>query len=182
MVAFLIAIAISVWMWSTYTAEVVKYAQPAEAQARQIAGYDDRGKPVMQSARMSPEEKDGKLQWMLVDSLQVGGAMETFFTLQAGDKIIAAGPFNFKEYEYDEEMAKALILGEYQKKGQITVLRNGKKMKLPVPTDGTAAALADANDSSSEGELTKDDTTKPKPVEQEKTVPKELGPLKGILR
>jgi len=108
----------------------------------------------------------------------VGGAMETFFTLQAGDKIIAAGPFNFKDYGYDEEMAKALILGEYQKKGQITVLRNGKKMILPVPTDGTAAVIA----SEGEAELEKDATAQRKATAEEKNVPKELGPLKGILK
>jgi hypothetical protein len=183
LVAFLICIAITMWMWGSYTSEVVKYSKPAEEQARQIAGYDDKGKPVMQSVRLMAEEDNGKVRHMRVDMLRTGGAMEKYFHLEVDDQIIAAGPLNFWEYGYDEEMARALIQTEYQKKGQITVLRNGKKMILPEPED--AAALAKANSASAEtADGTLDGSTEKKktPPAEEKSVPKELSPLKGILR
>lgn len=183
MVAFLIAIALSLWMWSTYTAEVVKYGKPAEKQAQQIAGYDDAGRPALQSIRMTAEEKNGKLEAMRVDLLRDGGAFHKYFTLLPDDRIIAAGPFNFRGYEYDEEMAKALILAEYQKKGQLTILRNGKKMIVPVPTDGSWDGFSNTEGDTSPG-LVATPTTKPVAEEEkaEKPLPKELAPLKGILR
>ena len=181
LVAFLICIAITMWMWGSYTSEVVKYSKPAEEQAAQIAGYDDKGKPAIQSVWLVAEEDNGKVHYMRVDMLRTRQAqMEKYFHLQVDDQIIAAGPLNFKEYGYDEEMARALIQTEYQKKGQITVLRNGKKMILPELTDGSWSI--NDNGSAADSSSSRPPKKKKKPAEEETTVPKEVSPLKGILR
>lgn len=182
LVAFLIAVAISLWMWSTYNFEVAKYGLPAQKQAQHIAGYDDQGRPAMNSFQLVAEEKDGKLQYMIVDSINAQGAMAKQFGLLPKDAIVAAGPINFRDFGYDEEMARALILTEFQKKdvGRLTVLRNGKTVQLPIPLDPAAAVnAASGGASSADGGQTAENR---KAVEEEKATPKELAPLKGILR
>ena len=41
LVAFMIAIAVSLWMWASYTKEVAHYGTQAERQARQFSGRDE---------------------------------------------------------------------------------------------------------------------------------------------
>src|SRR3954462_7197206 len=116
LVAFMIAIAISLWMWATYTKEVAHYGQQATAQAQQFSGHDADGRPAMASFDLEPEDdQQGKLQYLVVDKIRPEGAMAKTFGLQPKDAIVAAGDMNFKEYGYDEEMAKALILMQFQK-------------------------------------------------------------------
>ena len=168
LVAFLIAIAISLWMWGTYTAEVSKHGTKAQEQAQQFGGYDQQGKPAMSSFELVPEEQNGKLHYLLVDTINPQGAMAKTFGLQPKDAIVGCGPFNFREDGYDEEMAKAMILEEYKKKGQLTVLRNGKTLILPVPKDAPASAGGLGGDA----QTTANNTT----AGEEKAAPKELGP------
>ena len=171
-VAFLIAIAISLWMWATYTKEVAHYGTRATAQAQQFSGHDEDGRPALTSFELSANEREGKLEYLVVDKIKPQGAMAKTFGLQPKDAIVAAGPMNFKEYGYDEDMAKALILMEFQKGeyGRLTVLRNGQLISLPIvkektPVEGGAGGEGQAAANSNE-----------------KEVPKELTPLKGILK
>ena len=176
-VAFLIAIAISLWMWATYTKEVAHYGQQATAQAQQYSGRGEDGRSALESFELVANEHQGKLEYLLVDKITPQGAMAKTFGLLPKDAIVAAGPLNFKEYGYDEDMAKALILDEFKKgeNGRLTILRKGQMITLPLPENKSVAAgdavagggQAAANNKSSE---------------DEKTVPKELSPLKGIIK
>lgn len=176
-VAFLIAIAISLWMWATYTKEVAHYGQQATAQAQQFSGHDENGRPAMASFELEPEEQQGKLQYLVVDKIMPEGAMAKTFGLQPKDAIVGAGPFNFKEYGYDEEMAKAWILEEFKKgeNGHLTVLRKGQMISLPIPKKKPGTVEEEVT---GEGQAAANN----KPAGDEKSVPKELEPLKGILK
>jgi hypothetical protein len=177
LLAFLISIAITMWMWGMYNAEVAQKGTAAQKQAQQFAGRDENGRSAMSSLQLVAEDKQGTLQYLVVDSIVPEGAMAKTFGLQPKDAIIAAGPFNFREYGYDEEMAKALMLGEFQKGeyGRLTVLRNGKSLILPAPKDVASGPGAPGIES---GQTAAND----KPAEEEKVVPKELRPLKGVLK
>ncbi|HEV8292470.1 MAG TPA: hypothetical protein VGP94_11125 [Tepidisphaeraceae bacterium] len=176
LVAFLIAIAISLWMWGTYTAEVAKYGVPAEKEARQFAGQDENGRRAMSSMQLVAEEQRGRVQYMLVDAINPQGGMGKWFHLQQNDQIIAACGLNFRSMEYDAGMAEALIERAYQTKQELVVMRGGKKISLP---EGTVL-----DDGSSFGNsVTVAPTTQPaKAAGDERVVPKELGPLRGIIR
>lgn len=178
LVAFMIAIAISLWMWATYTKEVAHYGQRATAQAQQFSGHDEDGRPAMASFELEPDEQQGKLHSLVVDKIRPEGAMAKTFGLQPKDAIVAAGPMNFKEYGYDEEMAKALILMEFQKgpeNGHLTILRNGQVVSLPVPKKKPVPAEGEVP---GEGQAAANN----KPAGDEKDVPKALEPLKGVLK
>src|SRR5688572_21488821 len=96
LVAFMIAIAISLWMWGTYTKEVAHYGTRAESQARHFAGRDERGRAAIKSVSLVPEEQNGKLKYVLVDAIEPGGTYETWFHLQQNDAIIAVGPMDLR--------------------------------------------------------------------------------------
>jgi len=176
-VAFLVAIAISLWMWATYTKEVAHYGTRATEQAKQYSGHDEDGRPAMSSFDLVAYEPQGKFQSLVVQKIKPGGAMSKTFGLLPKDAIVAAGPMNFKEYGYDEEMAKALILEEFKKGpeyGRLTILRNGQVMTLPLEQPKVAAS----GGISSDGQATANNKTS----DDEKSVPKELSPLKGVLK
>ena len=113
MVAFMIAIAISLWMWATYTKEVAHYGTRAEQQARQFSGRDERGRPAVKSINVIPEEQNGRLKYMLVDTVEPGGTYEKYYHLQPNDQIIGVGPMG-ELRDQDAEMAYALIAEAYQ--------------------------------------------------------------------
>ncbi len=176
LVAFMIAIAISLWMWGSYTAEVSHYGTQAQKQAEQFSGRDENGRPASQSISLKPEVQNGRLKYVLVDDIDPVGAYGKWFHLKENDQIIAVGPMG-EVRDQDAEMATALIQEAYQRQWNLTVIRGGKKMVLPagdVIDDGTSLAA------------TATPATQPAPQaqqsDQEKVVPKELGPLKALIR
>src|SRR6267142_344375 len=179
LLAFLIAIAISLWMWGTYTAEVSKYGTKAQKEAQQFAGQDENGRRAMSSMQLVPEVQHDKLRYMLVDSISPEGGMAKFFHLQQNDQIIAACAMNFREWDYDQGMAEALIERAYQTKQELIVMRGGKKISLP-----EGRVLDDGSSLANGVTVAPSPTTQPAQSagEQEKVVPKELAPLRGIIR
>ncbi|HEV8607011.1 MAG TPA: hypothetical protein VGQ99_16845 [Tepidisphaeraceae bacterium] len=131
LVAVMVTIAIMIWLWASMVSETAKYGVPAQREAQQLAGQDEHGRRAMSSIELAPEEQHGKLQYMLVDSINPQGAMAKWFHLQTNDQIIAAGPLNFRDMNYDAGMAEALIQQAYQFKQELTIMRGGKKIVLP---------------------------------------------------
>src|SRR5688572_3212140 len=89
LIAFMIAIAITLWMWGTYTKEVAHYGTAAQRQAQQYAGFDENGRPAIKSISLVPEEQNGKLKYVLVDQIDPQGAFAKWFHLQPNDAIVA---------------------------------------------------------------------------------------------
>jgi hypothetical protein len=176
LVAFLIAIAISLWMWSTYTAEVSKYGTKAQKEAQQFAGQDENGRLAIKSLSLTPEEQNGKVKYVLVDAIDPQGAYAKWFHLQQNDAIIAVGPMDLRDQ--DAEMAHALIQEAYQRQQELTIMRGGKKIVLP------EGRLEDGSLLASGPTVAPTPTTQPAQSagEQERVVPKELAPLRGIIR
>lgn len=173
-VAFLIAIAISLWMWATYTKEVAHYGTQATKQAQRYSGHDENGRAASKSLTMTPEVQNGRLKYVLVEAIDPQGAYAQWYHLQQNDAIIAVGPMGELRNE-DSEMAVALISEAYQREWELTVLRNGKKIVLPggrVVDDGSSYASVNATPS----------TQPTKQAQDDRAVPKELSPLRGILR
>jgi hypothetical protein len=173
-VAFLIAIAISLWMWATYTKEVAHYGTKATAQAQRYSGHDENGRIASKSLKMKPEVQNGRLKYVLVESIDPQGAYAKWYHLQQNDQIVAAGPMG-EFLNEDGEMAVALISESYQREWELTVWRNGKKIVLPEGRvlDETSSLFSD-NSTSGQG-------TQPA-KQDERAVPKELSPLRGIIR
>ena len=176
LVAFMIAIAITLWMWATYTKEVSHYGTQATKQAQRYSGHDENGRVASKSLSMAPEVQNGHLKYVLVDAIDPQGAYAKWYHLQQNDAIIGVGPIGELRNE-DAEMAVALISEAYQREWELIVLRNGKKIVLPegrVVDDGTSLA-ADVN-------ATPPATQPAKQAQDDRVVPKELAPLRGILR
>jgi hypothetical protein len=176
LVAFLIAIAISLWMWASYHKEVAHYGTRAEEQARQISGRDDRGRAAVRSISLVPEEQNGKLKYMLVDAVEPGGAYEKWFHLQQNDAIIQVGPMDLRDE--DAEMAHALIQDAYRLQQELIVMRGGRKIALP-----EGRVLDDGSSLANQVTVAPAPATQPaKAAQDERVVPKELAPLRGIIR
>src|SRR6266436_324179 len=92
LVAFMIAIAISLWMWGSYTAEVSKYGTKAQKQAQQFSGHDENGCVASKSLTLASEVQNGRLKYVLVEAIDPQGAYAKWFHLQQNDAIIAVGP------------------------------------------------------------------------------------------
>jgi len=181
LVAFMITIAIMLWMWASYTKEVAHYGTRAQSQARQFAGRDDRGRPAVKSVSLVPEEQNGKLKYVLVDAIEPQGTYATWFHLQQNDAIIAVGPMEIRDQDW--EMAHALIQDAYRLQQDLIIMRGGKKMVLP------EGKVLDNGSSSPGTEVSVAPTQTPTPATQpaktaqdDRVIPKELGPLRGIIR
>jgi hypothetical protein len=176
LVAFMIAIAISLWMWATYTKEVAHYGSQATKQAQRYSGHDENGRAAIKSVTLSPEEQNGRLKYVMVDAIDPQGAYAKWFHLQQNDAIIAVGPIDLKDQDW--EMAHALVAEAYQREQELIVMRGGVKMALPegrVLDDPTALA----------NQVTVAPTPSTQPIkaaQDDRTVPKELGPLRGVIR
>src|ERR1043165_5665120 len=142
LLVFLISVAIMMWMWGAYHAEVAHYGTAAQKQAKQFAGQDENGREAIKSLTLTPEVQNGKLKYVLVESIDPQGAYAKFFHLQQNDKIIAVGPSG-EVRDIDEELAQALIQQAYQYQWNLTGVRGKKKIGLPagdVLDEGTALA------------------------------------------
>src|SRR4051812_22995627 len=89
LLAFLIAMAIMMWMWGSYHKEVAHYGIQATKEAQQFAGQDENGRLAINSLTFAPEVQNGKLKYMLVDTINTQGAYAKWFHLQQNDAIIA---------------------------------------------------------------------------------------------
>src|SRR4051812_10325052 len=114
LLAFLISIAIMMWMWGSYHKEVAHYGVRATKEAQQIAGQDEHGRLAFNSLTLTPEVQNGKLKYVLVDTIDPQGAFAKWFHLQQNDAIIAVGGLDFRDD--DAEMALANIQEAYQRK------------------------------------------------------------------
>ena len=168
LVAFLIAIAISLWMWGSYHKEVAHYGVQATKEAQQFAGQDEHGRLAINSLTLVPEVQNGKLKYVLVDTIDPQGAYAKWFHLQQNDAIIAVAGLDLRDD--DAELALAKIQEAYQRKQELIVMRGGQKISLPEGTVlGGTVSLA---------EMPKP-TTKPS---EERVLRKELGPIDSLFK
>jgi hypothetical protein len=174
LVAFMIAIAITLWMWGSYTKEVSHYGTQAQKQAQRYSGHDENGRLASKSLSMAPEVQNGRVKYVLVEAIDPQGAYAKWYHLQQNDAIIVCGPMDLRDRDVDAELAVALVSEAYQKEWELTVMRNGKKIVLP------GRVLDDESSLAAQANIAPAPTTQP--AQEEHVVPKELAPLRGIIR
>ena len=151
LVSLLVVVAIIAFLFSMYDIPVAKQGRVTQQQARQLSGHDLDGTPADQTIKLDADLRNNKLADLIVTSVTPGGAMDRVYGFQAGDKIIAIGDMDISTLSNDDfEMAKAQLLQEGFEKGKpVTVIRNEKKIQLPLPGQAAAAAAAAPPPSSS---------------------------------
>jgi hypothetical protein len=150
-----------------YDIPVAKQGRVTQQQARQLSGHDLDGTPADQTIKLDADLRNNKLADLIVTSVTPGGAMDRVYGFQAGDKIIAIGDMDISTLSNDDfEMAKAQLLQEGFEKGKpVTVIRNEKKIQLPLPGQAAAAAAA-APPPSSSGSTTPASPSESDPTEK----------------
>jgi hypothetical protein len=114
----------------------IQAGDKAKQQIQQIAGVADDGTHIENTYDLIAEKQaDGRLHDLLVTRLQPDSPLKTFFGLQENDKIVSASyeavDFGVSDAE-DEESAKLSVREAYTHSGQLTVMRNGQKLTLPI--------------------------------------------------
>ena len=134
--AVLVTIGIVVWIMSAITLPSAKSALDAkkrvQPQVEQIAGHTADGTRAVDTVQVKGQSRGGKLSALVVTSVVEGAAMDKYFGLKEGDAIKEIGPLSVGDMD-SPEAAKDFLVAEYQRSGQITVTRDGKDVKLPLP-------------------------------------------------
>src|SRR5688572_16907573 len=99
LVALLITVFLMIWLFTMYTETVVTKSQPAQQQAQRLASVDEDGVTVAQSIKVEPVERNGKVQYLRVTDLMIGGPMEKYYGLQKDDEILAVGQIDMKDFD-----------------------------------------------------------------------------------
>jgi S1-C subfamily serine protease len=142
----LIALVI-VWIYvlnNPQTQVAIKNVQNAQQQAQAISGHDSHGRPVEWSITLDTENAGGKMSGVVVTSIIAGGAMEKHYGLRKGDLIVEIGPLPVSQMGSAAE-AKDLLVGAYQRNDSITVVRDERRMTLPVEAPAPATKKAGAS-------------------------------------
>jgi hypothetical protein len=143
LLGLLITVAIMAHLWSTYNSAVAPAARQAHDKASQFSGYDaDSGMPAKDSIKLEPVSVSNRLKHVLVKSIVAGGAFEKYYGLKEDDAILGTGSMDFRDQ--DGEMAVELVHRAYQTRDTLIVLRDGKKITLPLPAGAAAAAASGA--------------------------------------
>src|SRR5205809_392146 len=93
LVAILIFVGVLIWfmyaMYLPYVKTVTTVGRHAQDQAAQIAGVDNHGGGrVSESFNLVADRKNGKLQGILISSINPGSAFQKYFGVQTGDVVI----------------------------------------------------------------------------------------------
>lgn len=123
-----------------YNQTVVKEGNKAREEAEQLSGQQD-GMRTSESVTLEPQASGGRTTSLLVTRLVTGGPMETYFGLKRNDSIVEVSGMKVRDLN-DGEMAVAQALEAYQRKGTLTVVRDGRTITLPNQTAAGTAATA----------------------------------------
>jgi hypothetical protein len=109
---------------------VIDAGNKATAQVNVIAGRDDNGTPVKQSATLEPQQTNGKTVSILVTGIVADGAYAKVWGLQRNDAITEIGPLPVSQVVTDAGAADDYVMDAYQHNEPLTIYRNGQKMTL----------------------------------------------------
>jgi hypothetical protein len=129
----LATLGVIVWIMSFelgHDKAVIDAGNKATVQVNQIAGVDDNGVKVKESATLEPQQADGKTASILVTSVVADGAYAKMWGLQRNDAITEIGPLTVQQVVTDSGSADDYVMDAYQHGQPLTVYRNGQKMVL----------------------------------------------------
>ena len=141
--AILVTLGVIIWIMSAVTLPSAKQAidtkERVQPQIEQIAGHTADGTRAVDTVQVKADNSGGKMRALIVTDIVEGAAMHKHFGLQKGDAITGIGPLSVRDMGSTDE-AKDYLTAEYQRSGQITVTRDGKELKLPLPRTATEPA------------------------------------------
>jgi hypothetical protein len=129
----LLALGVLVWIMSFelgHDKAVIDAGNKATAQISVVAGRDDNGTPVKQSATLEPQQTSGKIDSILVTSVVADGAYAKVWGLKRNDAIVEIGPLTVQQVVTDAGSADDYVMDAYQHGQPLTVYRDGTKMIL----------------------------------------------------
>ena len=133
----LVTMGVIIWIMSAITLPSAKQAidvkREVTPKVEQWAGHTTEGTRAVDTFRVKGEQSPGgRLTGLVVSEVVEGAAIDKYFGLRAGDVIIEIGPLSVRDQD-SVAAAKDLVVDQYQRSGQVTVRRDGKKLKLPQP-------------------------------------------------
>lgn len=115
---------------TNYVGTVVEKGQKAEQQVNQLAGNArDGSMSFKESITVDEQSANGRTVALLVNTIKPTGPAATYFGLKRGDLITEIGPLEIKTMDGDAGLD--FLMDAYQKQGEITVMRDDQKIKLP---------------------------------------------------
>ena len=142
LVAILVCAGIAMYWFAETQIPIAKVGKQAQGEAQQISGRGQDGESAMDSFATDPEYSGSRLKGLVVTKVSAGGAMQTYYGLQTGDRITGIGGTKLNDVSNnDDGMAKALVAEAFQRQQTLNVERNGQAMTLPAPAGSQVPSL-----------------------------------------
>ena len=150
----LVGLGVLVWIMGFelgHDKTVIDAGNKATDQVNQIAGRDEGGTPVKESAALEVETTNGKADSALVTSINADSPYAKIWGLKRNDAIVEFGPLPVSQVATDTASAEDQLMSAYQQNEPLTIYRDGNKMVLtPVSpltpaTPGAPAPNASGN-------------------------------------
>ena len=171
LVSLLVTLAIILWIFKTYEAPVLKEGKKAQDQARQIAGRDEEGAPVTDAIKLDAQDRNGKMESVLVTDITPNSALQQRYGLQKGDVILQMGELTVRDSMSSPDEAKDFLLKAYQEGRNLVVIRGWDKLTLPMPPGSAPVAAAATAKPTGPGEQADATATPNKAKEPEQAAP-----------
>ncbi len=133
LLGLLVVAAIAIVWFSQTQIPIAKKGKETQDVARQISGHGPDGESAQHSVKLDFEGKNGKTEDLLVSDVTPGGALDQYFGLKKGDKIIKVGDFRVSEYPGGDDMAEAAVFEAAQRQQSLVVRRGDQEMTLSAP-------------------------------------------------
>lgn len=133
----LVVVGIIVVVWATTGGPTrpIEQSQPAREEALRLSGQQATGpglvdrRRVTDTYQLEAAERNGRFEGLRITRMDADSAMADHFGLREGDVIVAVGPLNLSDY--DRDMAEALVAESYQRRQDLSIVRNGMRLQLP---------------------------------------------------
>lgn len=142
LVGLLVTVGVVVWLFSLTSIPTAKEGEKAHEQAQQISGRGQDGGAAVDSFKVRSEMRGNRLESLLVTDLTAGGAVDQFYGLKKGDRIVQISTHGVLTKigdvsNDDEKTAKAMVHDAYQASEPIVIERNGQQITLPTQAGST---------------------------------------------
>jgi C-terminal processing protease CtpA/Prc len=133
LLGLLVVVAIAIVWFSQTQIPIARKGKQTQDVARQISGHGPDGESAQHSVKLDFEGKDGKTEDLLVTDVTPGGALDQYFGLKKGDRIIKIGEFPVRDYPGGDDLAEAAVFEAAQKQQPLVVRRGAQEVTLSPP-------------------------------------------------
>ena len=140
LVSLLVTLAIILFIFKYIEAPTIKQGKKTQDTARQMAGRDEEGQRVTDAVTLDSQDRNGKMESVIVTDITPNSALQQRYGLQKGDVILQMGELAVRDSMSSPDEAKDFILKAYQENRDLIVIRGWDKLTLPMSAADTAAA------------------------------------------